>query len=90
MRSSMPVSRWLSCSTLGWSTWRPLKARSWRASAAPRWPTFSISRRFLRAGSSPGSRRSASSVSQAMAVSRLLKTWAMPPASRPMASMLCA
>ncbi len=46
-------------------------------------------RRCLRAGSSPPIELMASSVWKEMAVSRLLKTWAMPPARRPMASMLC-
>ena len=68
-----------------------LNASSCRVSAAAWLPAFSISSTDIsasREGSPSGDSRS-SAAWPLMMVSRLLKSWAMPPASLPMASIFC-
>src|SRR5574341_215077 len=84
-----PATTWLRSSTLGWSICLRLKASSWRVRAAARSAVFLISSTSRRSGSSAGRRRSMSSLRPVTTVSRLLKSWAMPPASRPTASIFC-
>ena len=74
---------------LGCSTCRRLKASSWRVSVAARVAASRIwmmSSRRASLGSVPSS---SSSTLQLIAVSRLLKSCAMPPASCPTASSFC-
>ena len=88
MRSILPTTT-LSSSTLGASTWRRLNASSCRVSSAARRPACRISSASSRRGSPEGMLLSSSWVEPRMAVSRLLKSWAMPPASCPTASIFC-
>src|SRR5438034_138269 len=74
-------------STLGASTCRRLNARSWRVSSAARTPAFLISTASSWRGSSGGVAWSNNCVDPRIAVSRLLKSWAIPPASCPTASI---
>ncbi len=71
------------------STCLRLKARSWRVRVAARSPTRLISSTSLRTGSSARRRCSSRSLRPEMTGNRLLKSWAMPPASRPTASIFC-
>ena len=74
---------------VGISILRRLKDSSWSTSAAPRVAACSISARSARIASSSGCSSSNSAVYPPIAVSRLLKSCAMPPASRPTASIFC-
>ena len=74
--------RWARCICLR------LKARSWRVSAAARSPAVRIARSgSCRVGG--GQLVAGAARVAAMTVSRLLKSWATPPASRPTASIFC-
>jgi len=64
-----------------------LKARSWRVKEAAFSPAFLISSISLRKDSSLMTSINASSAFPMMVVSILLKSWAIPPASVPMASI---
>ncbi len=66
-----------------------LNARSWRVSAAARSPASSTRVRSRRAGSLGAARSRSSDVRPVMTVRRLLKSWATPPARRPIASIFC-
>ena len=67
-----------------------LKASSCLVSPAPRVPAFWISVMSAWRGS-PGPRSSSrSSQKPRITISRLLKSWATPPASRPTASIFCS
>ena len=68
----------------------PAPARSCLVSAAARSAALSISSMSSRNGSPARSAPSTSSPWPVIAVSRLLKSCATPPASRPMASIFCA
>ncbi len=86
-RSDMSPSCRPRLTTLGSSGWRRAKARSWRVSCAARSaPRRALLRRRL-AVSSPASRGARSSRLAWMTCSRLLKSWATPPVSWPIASM---
>ena len=95
-----PSSRWsmacipstmpLRSSTLGASTCLRLKARSWRVSAAACWEASRIPSTFRRSGWSSGIFRRMRSLSPWITMRRLLKSWAMPPASWPTASIFWA
>ena len=89
-RSVMPRISALTSITSGWSGWRRAKASSCPVSAAAlpdAWTTASAKR--MRLSSSRPGRRSMSAEPW-MTVSRLLKSWAMPPVSWPSACILCA
>ena len=87
---SVRVTTALRSSTRGCSTCRRLNASSWRVSAAARSVAAATSSRSVRSPSSaPTSSRIANRVRPAMIVSRLLKSWATPPASCPTASIRC-
>ena len=64
-----------------------LNARSWRVRLAARSPAFLISSTSLRNGSEWLRLPKMSSLYPLIAVSRLLKSWAIPPASLPTASI---
>ena len=66
-----------------------LKARSWEVSAAAWRVARTISSRFPRPASPAGASSRASSVYPRMTERRLLKSWAMPPASIPTVSIFC-
>src|SRR5881409_2592462 len=86
---SMFATTALTSSTLGPSTWRRLNASSCRVSSAARSPAFRISSASSRRASPAGVLCNSSWVEPRMAVSRLLKSCAMPPASCPTASIFC-
>ena len=73
--------------TCGSSTCLRLKARSWRTRRAARSAAPMTCCTFRRRGSSASRPRRSSSPCPMMTMSRLLKSWAMPPASRPTASI---
>ena len=73
--------------TSGCSICRRLYASSWRVNDAARSDALRISSTTDRFASPGGKSRSKSCVLPRMAVSRLLKSWAMPPASWPTASI---
>ena len=72
------------------STWRLLNARSCRVSEAARSVALRISAMSLRRASLGSRLRASRSVKPRIAVSRLLKSCATPPASWPTASIFCA
>jgi hypothetical protein len=72
------------------NTWRRLKARSCLVKAAARWPAVRISVSERRSGSSARTWSNTSVAHPLMTVSRLLKSWATPPAKRPIPSILWA
>ena len=74
----------------GCSTCRRLNASSWPVSAAARSDARFGSPPRIGAAVGRAFRRSGTRCSPEIAVSRLLKSWAMPPASRPTASIFCA
>ena len=74
----------------GFSTCRLLKARSWRTMSEDIFPARRISSAYSRRRSPEGISARRSSPNPSIAVRRLLKSWAMPPASRPTASILPA
>ena len=78
----------LTSMTAGWMICRRLKASSWLVRAAARSAARRISSMSSRFGSSGPSCSATMSPYPRMAVSRLLKSWATPPASRPIASIL--
>ncbi|MNC49543.1 hypothetical protein D3C75_987300 [compost metagenome] len=90
--SSRPPKVRLRFSGTGSRRWRREKASSCEVSLAPRSPASRICVRRLRAFSrSPLSRsRSRKLEPVRMTVSRLLKSWAIPPLSWPMACIFCA
>ncbi len=74
----------------GWSTWRRPNASSWRVRPEARSAARLISSRSRRNSLSPFARSSRSDAYPVIPVSRLLKSWATPPASRPSDSSFCA
>ncbi len=77
-------------STLGCNICIRLNANNWRVRDAARSLAFSICRAFPYSGLAGSSRSSIKSPWPLITVSRLLKSCATPPASRPIASILCA
>ena len=98
--TSSPIIRWSigtssatsgpSSSTRGWTTCLRLKARSWLVSATARCDVFWIRSTSRCIGSPALSRPSSMWARPLITVSRLLKSWATPPASRPIASIFWA
>ncbi len=79
------ISRTIALTSRVWITNRPLPeyASIWRAKSAARWDATSICWRFSRTGDSGASSESARLALPRIATSRLLKSWAIPPASMP-------
>ena len=84
---AVSATRALRSTTWGSRTCLRLKARSWRTRRAARSAAPMTCCTFRRRGSSPASPRRSSSPWPMITMSRLLKSWAMPPASRPTASI---
>src|SRR5439155_259081 len=76
--------------TLGCRTCFRLNATRWLVRSAARSAAFSIPSTSPPSDAWPSRRRRRSSVWPMITVSRLLKSWAMPPARRPTASIFCA
>ena len=87
LRSSTTALR---SSTRGSSICWRLNSSSCRVSVPARWPAPWISARRPRTGSPAGMPPSSTSLYPMMTVSRLLKSWATPPASWPTASIFWA
>ena len=85
MRSMPRISSFRSM-VRGRTTCLRLKLSSWRTSEEPRSIDFLISATQPRLSASTRPSRRSISEKPVIAVSRLLKSWAMPPASRPIAS----
>ena len=85
---AMPATTSPRSSTRGSSTCLRLKARSWRVRMLAR-SAVSVMRDTVSRSLELVRRPRSSSPRPMMTVSRLLKSWAMPPASWPMASIFC-
>ncbi len=79
-----------SASVSGVTTSLRLKARSWRVRSTPRAAAFWTSSALMRSLSAGDILASMISLCPLITVSRLLKSCATPPASRPTASIFCA
>ena len=87
---AMLITTPLRLRTLGWSTCLRLKARSRWVRAPALAAVVAINSTSLRSGLDGSRRDSTTWLRPSMTVSRLLKSWAMPPASWPTTSIFWA
>src|SRR5205807_1208727 len=88
-RLAMSLTRRFRSTTIGCRTCRALKASSWRIRSLARVAASRMMSSSSRCGRSGGASSNSSSIEPSTAVRTLLKSWAIPPASRPTASIRC-